>query len=421
MNASLDLEPATTSSTHPLSGPPNPAGTSIFPNPATQHSNIGEAMSAKPAPANSHLKAPKGTAKDKKPSLPAKARSHCTACNHPFRPPKTKDTTLCTSCRVQEEAASTLAANVDTAGDDEDDTIQLPQDFIAVGATKHWDAKINSVEIARFQLLNKEKHSVQVEGDDFEEVDDEAIVMFSKEMFDALLKAPCQPPDDFDAAKKARYVASQLTAYKDCANLMETEDEVSDASARCRLAVVDAITLHGEGIRLSELKKDSVAAIKKYEAKPKKSRRTPAKPETRTGFHMDVDVTCIQRIEMMIKGVSQNKLVARELLDGRKVQDLVRCPTGFLERKGTSFKGNRMKHGDEKEGGDLRRKREEALLGDPQAGTGSKRKTADEDESEVGENQAAKRVRQDVNEDAVGSQTFDEGGVERFDPASVKE
>ena len=295
--------------------------------------------------------------------LPEKARMQCTTCQKRFHPPKRTDTTLCSQCRKSEIPQTALLASAETAGADVDDTIPLPDELARVASGKNWDASISSANDATAQLLNKPLHSVSVSDDDFDEIDDDTIIVYSEELFTALLQPPAQPPSDLDAGKKEKYCSSQLQAYAACGKLMETEDEVGDASARCRLAIEEAITLHREGIRVNELTKESFASIQKAQTEAKKKNRALPKPRTRTGFSMDDDIPCTQRIEMIITAIRQNKLVALELLDGRKVSDIVRCPTHFLERKRDNFKSNRGKHDDQKVGGDLRRKKEaEAAL-----------------------------------------------------------
>lgn len=61
---------------------------------------------------------------------------------------------------------------------------------------------------------------------------------------------------------------------------------------------------------------------------------------TTTKFNVDSNVICTRRIELVTNAIAENKLMALELLDGRKVSDLIRCPTDFLEPKIASFVRN---------------------------------------------------------------------------------
>lgn len=299
------------------------------------------------------------TAKTARAKLPEKARMACSSCNTYFRPPKTKNTTLCPKCRKLPQNVPISLPNTAPAASTNDQTIPLPDEMVAAAMGKVWDFNIKSADDAKDQLGNKPTYSVRADADDFDAVDNISIDQLSKSLFSALLSAPKQPPTSVKDPEK--YGRSQVDAYKKCLEQLETAEDVGDASARCRLVIEEALKLHKNGISVSELSKNFLQSLQNHQQGAMKNNRQPGRPLTRTNLYMDVGVTCGQRIELMIDAVSRNKLVALDLLHGGKVSDLVRCPTTFLERKTTNFNGNRQKHDLEKEGGDARRKRDASV------------------------------------------------------------
>lgn len=106
-------------------------------------------------------------------------------------------------------------------------------------------------EHAKQQLSNKPRRIVDVGNDDFDQFDAAAIDNYTREMFTAILRASASPNDKYAEEKKRDFCAAQLSAFKKCGGALQTDEGVSDASVRCRLAVEEAITLHKEGILTS--------------------------------------------------------------------------------------------------------------------------------------------------------------------------
>lgn len=203
---------------------------------------------------------------------PHKGREQCTKCNKMCQSLQASDTGICLACRLQ-SAAGTKST------EEEGEAIVLPAEYAALAAGKRWDAKITDAEAARKHLRENPMYSVRVPGDNFMHLDNRAIDAFSRKLFGALLEAPVHLPNPPDEAKRTEYRERQLQAFVKCAKLMETDDQVSDASARCRLAIEEAVALHRDGMLLSHITQDSLAAIASFNAKPNKTAAAP-RPKT---------------------------------------------------------------------------------------------------------------------------------------------
>ena len=327
------------------------------------------------------------TTKAKRMSAPKRSRAKCTQCGKSFQLTKTFSPEKCIRCRREADEEGKDPAEPEVTA-----TIPLPESYAAAASTKTWNSLLEDPETARSELLQKPVLTIGPAVDDYASLDNNSIMRFSKQIFDALLAPPVQPPNHWDDEKKDKYRTSQLNAFARCSNAMLTDEDQSDASARCRLVVHDAIKLHENGLLINELTREARASF--IQDGPINKKGDPTRFKTGASLLLDVGITCSERINKIIEAVRKNKIVAEDVLDGFKTLDIVRCPTAFLDCKITNFTGNSGKHADEKAGGDLRRKKETlekeklekeaaaaTLVDLSQAGVGEKRKASEVEQS----------------------------------------
>ena len=115
---------------------------------------------------------------------------------------------------------------------------------------------------------------------------------------------------------------------------MTTTEGQYDAVAHCVLAVEAVVVLHRSSIPAREL--HAITASKRAKDRINAYR-------TLTGYTVDMDTKCSQRILDMAGFVKINKRVALDLLKGHGVDDFARSPRGYAIRKDTNQKGNKKK------------------------------------------------------------------------------
>ncbi|TKA75504.1 hypothetical protein B0A55_04650 [Friedmanniomyces simplex] len=145
---------------------------------------------------------------------------------------------------------------------------------------------------------------LSIEDDDVDDVSDGEKGNLIQAMFNAITDDPGPAPSG------ATYTKLGAGGYK-------------RAYAGCAKLYYRAVRLHQEGIPTQLLKKKAAT--------------------TTTGYSVDLNSKSTQRMANIIDAVSSNKRVACDVLKAERLDDLVRSPKAFVDRKLHNCKGNGQK------------------------------------------------------------------------------
>ncbi|KAK5121767.1 hypothetical protein LTR85_004642 [Meristemomyces frigidus] len=165
----------------------------------------------------------------------------------------------------------------------------------------------------------KHCRKLNVDGDDFEDVKTNKLHFYAKHFFDAMLTPGVQNPAGHVLIGKAKekFDKQQVDGLNKIQNLLKTAVQQKEARADCILAFEAAVFAHEIGVP-KEL----------YDKFKEKGAR-----KSDRHVHLDLDSTCSQRIEKMVQQVADYKLVAVDLLTGKKMHRLAWDPLYYSEQK----------------------------------------------------------------------------------------
>ncbi|KAK4543579.1 hypothetical protein LTR36_005474 [Oleoguttula mirabilis] len=165
----------------------------------------------------------------------------------------------------------------------------------------------------------KHCRKLEVEGDDFVDVKTNKLHLFAEKFFDAMLTPGVDNPTGhvFKAEAKDKFDKQQSGNLKKIQTLLKTKLQQREARASCILAFEAAIFVHEIGVP-----KDLFDQFKEKGAR--KSDRYA---------HLDVGSICSRRLEKMVQQVADYKLVAVDLLNGKKMHRLAYDPEYYSEQK----------------------------------------------------------------------------------------
>lgn len=145
-----------------------------------------------------------------------------------------------------------------------------------------------------------------------------------KRLYKALLH-PCAGADPtWPVAAQIKYNKSQDNALKYCSKHLMSIENRKLAAIACTFAVCAVVKVHTEGMPKSVLSENAHA------------------PDSKTKFH--------ERVALVIDAVADNKIIAKEILKGEKLDDLAWQPKAWARRKVNNFVGNTNKDDDQLNG-----------------------------------------------------------------------
>ena len=150
---------------------------------------------------------------------------------------------------------------------------------------------------------------------------------------------------------KTEYSKSQRKALRYCRQRLLNQKERQSASVMCTMAVTTVVKVHAEGIPKSALG-------------PKVSHA----PDRKTKFS--------DRMNLVVDAVTHNKIVAKDLLKGEKLEDLAYNLSTWARGKVDNFVGSTNKNNDMQEG---KRAREATGVAAPVQSKNKKRGMPDKD------------------------------------------
>lgn len=155
------------------------------------------------------------------------------------------------------------------------------------------------------------------------------MLAMSQSMLDAAFKWSFSVPDNVPVDIVDQCKATEEDVLKECRSLVTNQDEATDASARCMLAVSHAVKLHKDRSPHDELYREH--------GLDKRSKKASS------GLVVDEVSACSQRIRATIAEVQCNKSVAISLLPFSSGPVSVAAPVRFAEEKYQNLKGFRKK------------------------------------------------------------------------------
>ncbi|KAK4544983.1 hypothetical protein LTR36_003888 [Oleoguttula mirabilis] len=168
-------------------------------------------------------------------------------------------------------------------------------------------------------------YKLSIADDDVAQLNDKLHHQLSAEVFDAILHQPAPAPEHLSEKDVEKYDKKQQEAHQKCKELMSSEADVLDARA-CSNRVVYAVKhLHIHGVPEIDL--------------------MPRRTSTKTGYTIDVESSCLQRVRKMIGLIQSNKRVAFDILKGVfcPIDDFARSPEGYKNRIMFNFNANKNK------------------------------------------------------------------------------
>lgn len=191
------------------------------------------------------------------------------------------------------------------------------------------DAFLNGTKEVRHVPLN-------VVNDDAAQVTAQQKQAFCSQIFDAILENPADPPASWKDEEKDAYRSRQTDALKQCKTLMDTNEGVKRAIARCDKVYYAAQRLHSKG-------------IPEYALQPGKN--GGFRGSTISRYTVDWTSKFTVRMLKVIAAVKGNKRVAIDVLTAKKEQidEMVWAPEGYWKRKLENFGVNEGKSGDLKQ------------------------------------------------------------------------
>lgn len=187
----------------------------------------------------------------------------------------------------------------------------VPQYVPDIASIKDAHSIIDNPDPAICRKLN-------LSGDDVEEVKSQKMHFYAKKLFDAILTPGVQTPAGtvLTAEAQAKFDRQQgsLTKIQD---LLKAKDQQKQARANCILAFEAAVFAHEVGVP-----KDLYDQFEKKGA-------TAADRST----HLDATSICSERLDKMVDQVRHYKLVANDLLNGKRMHRLAWDPTYYSEQK----------------------------------------------------------------------------------------
>jgi hypothetical protein len=182
----------------------------------------------------------------------------------------------------------------------------------AVKADYTFGAKFNSGLAAITYLESMVRRVDAGEQDDHITVAAD-FLQHSKELFDGLTQLYSPWPSKYGEAYREPYKKAQDNATQRITARMSTVALCELAEARVAATVAAVVDVHSHGV--------------------------PAQILGRSGPDTEEDMTCSERMTLVIKAVKENKLVAEAVING-DFADLVRAPKEVLQRKLDNARGN---------------------------------------------------------------------------------
>ncbi|SMR58779.1 unnamed protein product [Zymoseptoria tritici ST99CH_1E4] len=180
----------------------------------------------------------------------------------------------------------------------------------AAAANYTFSGKFSTPGAARTHLDGR-CTTVTVRQDDHQQVelDFDAGV---KRLFEALTHAHDPSPESLTPGLEKYYASNQVDAAKRLHNRMSTLEMCELVEAYAGATVAAILSVHKNGVPRRVFLERSLA--------------------TRAGLKPEMKIKCSQRLELVVKAVKENKIVAEDVIHG-DYDELVRSPSAYLKRK----------------------------------------------------------------------------------------
>ncbi|KAK4494673.1 hypothetical protein PRZ48_014029 [Zasmidium cellare] len=155
--------------------------------------------------------------------------------------------------------------------------------------------------------------------DDWQEVKAHHIHDSSARLFEALHAEPGPPPDNFTDDQTVYYYEHQDIVRQSVLNKIHADPR--KAEARTMMLLEEIINVHEHGVPKSVWERRDI----------------------KSGYLLEADLPCSQRLADVIKAVDNDKYVALDVLSGTGLADLARSPARYLRRKHENCRVNARK------------------------------------------------------------------------------